>query len=86
MPAKKKSLDLEASLSELEAIVAQMETGELTLEQSLAAFEQGIKLTRDCQARLQQAEQQVQMLIEQNGEPTLTGFDTDTSTQDDGAS
>ncbi|WP_339896538.1 exodeoxyribonuclease VII small subunit [uncultured Gilvimarinus sp.] len=84
MPAKKKSLDLEASLSELEAIVAQMETGELTLEQSLAAFEQGIKLTRDCQTRLQQAEQQVQMLIEQNGEPTLTGFDT--STQDDGAS
>ncbi|BFM22007.1 exodeoxyribonuclease VII small subunit [Gilvimarinus japonicus] len=75
MPAKKKSLDLETSLSELESIVAQMETGELTLEQSLAAFEQGIKLTRDCQTRLQQAEQQVQMLIEQNGEPTLTDFD-----------
>lgn len=75
MPAKKKSLDLETSLSELESIVAQMETGELTLEQSLAAFEQGIKLTRDCQTRLQQAEQQVQMLIEQNGEPTLTNFD-----------
>ncbi|WP_041521640.1 exodeoxyribonuclease VII small subunit [Gilvimarinus agarilyticus] len=84
MPAKKKSLDLEASLSELETIVAQMETGELTLEQSLAAFEQGIKLTRDCQTRLQQAEQQVQMLIEQNGEPSLTEFDTDP--QDHGAS
>ncbi|WP_049723410.1 exodeoxyribonuclease VII small subunit [Gilvimarinus polysaccharolyticus] len=85
MPAKKKSLDLESSLSELESIVAQMETGELTLEQSLAAFEQGIKLTRNCQTRLQQAEQQVQMLIEQNGEATLTEFDTPDSTQDNGA-
>jgi exodeoxyribonuclease VII small subunit len=74
MPAKKKPLDLEASLSELESIVTQMETGELTLEQSLSAFEQGIKLTRDCQSRLQQAEQHVQMLIEQNGEPALAEF------------
>lgn len=74
MPAKKKPLDLEASLTELESIVTQMETGELTLEQSLSAFEQGIKLTRDCQSRLQQAEQHVQMLIEQNGEPTLAEF------------
>jgi len=76
MSAKKKPFDLEASLSELESIVAQMETGDLTLEQSLTAFEQGIKLTRNCQARLQQAEQQVQMLIEQNGEPALTEFIT----------
>ncbi|MDO3383370.1 exodeoxyribonuclease VII small subunit [Gilvimarinus algae] len=75
MPAKKKALDLEASLNELETIVARMESGELTLEQSLEAFEQGIKLTRECQQRLTQAEQQVQALIAQNGEPVLTDFD-----------
>lgn len=75
MPAKKKAPDLESSLTELEALVARMESGELTLEESLQAFEQGIKLTRECQQRLTQAEQQVQALIEQNGQPVLTNFD-----------
>ncbi len=75
MPAKKKAPDLESSLTELEALVARMESGELTLEESLQAFEQGIKLTRECQQRLTQAEQQVQALIEQNGQPVLTDFD-----------
>ncbi|UTF61911.1 exodeoxyribonuclease VII small subunit [Gilvimarinus sp. DA14] len=75
MPAKKKAPDLESSLTELEALVARMESGELTLEESLQAFEQGIKLTRECQQRLTQAEQQVQTLIEENGQPVLQDFD-----------
>jgi exodeoxyribonuclease VII small subunit len=52
----------EQALSELEALVERMEGGELSLEQSLAAFEQGIALTRSCQQALQAAEQKVEIL------------------------
>lgn len=71
MPTKKKSVDFEQSLSDLEALVNQMEQGELSLEESLKAFERGIQLTRDCQERLGAAEQQVQTLMEQQGQITL---------------
>lgn len=77
MPAKPKSLDLEAALAELEAIVAQMEAGDLSLEDSLKAFEKGIALTRECQQRLSQAEQQVTQLLERDGELHLEPFDSE---------
>ncbi|MCW8884514.1 MAG: exodeoxyribonuclease VII small subunit [Motiliproteus sp.] len=67
MPRKKKEPDFEHSLAELETLVTQMEQGDLSLEQSLEAFEQGVRLTRECQQRLNQAEQRVQVLMEQNG-------------------
>lgn len=54
--------DFETALSQLEALVAQMESGHLPLEQSLAAYEQGVRLARVCQQRLDQAEQQVKVL------------------------
>lgn len=76
MPGAKKKTDLESSLKELENIVSQMESGELSLEQSLQAFEKGIKLTRECQQRLTDAEAQVKQLLEQNGELSLTDFDS----------
>ena len=44
-----------------------MEEGELSLEDSLAAFERGIKLTRECQAALKDAEQKVQVLLDESG-------------------
>lgn len=69
--AKKKPLPFEASLKELETLVDQMEKGDMTLEDSLKSFEQGIQLTRNCQTLLQQAEQTVQILLEENGEATL---------------
>lgn len=75
MPAKKKSPDFETALSQLETMVEQLEKGELSLEESLQTFEQGVKLTRDCQSILAQAEQKVQMLVEQNGETTTVPFD-----------
>ena len=56
--------NFEASLAELEALVKQMEQGDLTLEDSLAAFERGILLTRGCQAALAQAEQKVNVLMQ----------------------
>jgi exodeoxyribonuclease VII small subunit len=59
--------DLEQALETLETLVESLERGDLSLEDSLKAFETGIKLTRQCQETLAAAEQKVQLLIEQNG-------------------
>jgi exodeoxyribonuclease VII small subunit len=74
---KGKKIDFEASLGRLEALVDQMEDGELSLEASLKAFEEGVKLTRECQQALQEAEQKVQVLLEQNGELVTEPFDAE---------
>lgn len=58
-------VDFEASLDALEVLVKQMESGELGLEESLAAFERGIKLAKLCQTALKQAELRVQALTEE---------------------
>lgn len=71
----KKAPQLEESLDQLEALVERMESGELTLEESLAAFEQGVKLTRECQQALTQAEQKVRILLEQDPDSTPVPFD-----------
>lgn len=60
----------EETLAQLEALVSRMEDGQLSLEEALSAFETGIKLTRECQQSLQQAELKVQMLTRDDGEPT----------------
>jgi len=71
------SIDFETALNELEAIVHKMEDGQLSLEQSLESFEQGIKLTRQCQQALTSAEQRVQMLIDKDGEAQTKAFSAD---------
>jgi exodeoxyribonuclease VII small subunit len=58
------AFNFEDSLAELETLVQQMEQGDLTLEDSLAAFERGISLTRGCQTALAQAEQKVNILMQ----------------------
>lgn len=60
--------DFEQSLQQLEAIVTKMERGELSLEQSLEAFEEGVKLTRSCQETLRKAEQRVSELLQDGSE------------------
>ena len=60
------NIDFESALAELESLVAQMETGEMTLEASLQAFERGVKLTRHCQTALKNAELKVKVLTEEN--------------------
>jgi exodeoxyribonuclease VII small subunit len=55
--------DFEAALKELEQIVEQLEAGDLPLEQSLELFEQGVRLSRDCQKRLDEAERRVEILL-----------------------
>jgi exodeoxyribonuclease VII small subunit len=73
--ARKKAPDFEHSLAELQTLVERLESGELSLEESLGAFEQGIRLTRECQSALSQAEQKVQILLERDGALTETPFD-----------
>jgi len=61
---RKKKLDLEKAMAELETLVEQLEAGELTLDKSLQQFEKGVRLIRDCQAALTEAEQKVKLLID----------------------
>ena len=75
MVKKKQGYDFEQSLANLEQLVEQMESGELSLEKALETFEQGIQLTRQCQTMLGQAEQKVQLLIENNGNLESQPFD-----------
>lgn len=78
MATKKKTANnFEQSLAELQALVERMESGQLTLEESLADFEKGIRLTRECQSALTDAEQKVQLLLEKNGETKTIPFDTE---------
>ena len=64
-PAKSsKILNFEAALDELEKVVADMETGQLSLEDSLAAYKRGAELLQICRGRLQDVQQQVQVLEE----------------------
>jgi exodeoxyribonuclease VII small subunit len=58
--------NFEAAVAELEAIVAQMETGQLPLEQSLAGYKRGAELLQLCQQSLTNAEQQVRILNDAN--------------------
>lgn len=74
MPAKK-SYPFEQSLEKLEQLVERMEDGDLSLEESLKTFEDGIKLTRQCQQALVKAEQKVRLLIEENGQISEEDFD-----------
>ena len=62
MATRKKTVDFEQKLNQLEALVEEMEKGSLTLEESLKAFEEGIKITRECQQALKDAELKVDML------------------------
>jgi len=61
---KKKQIDLEKAMGELETVVEQLETGELSLDKSLKQFEKGVRLSRDCQTALTDAEQKVQILVD----------------------
>ena len=77
--AAKKNYPFEASLEKLEKLVEKMEDGDLTLEESLKTFEEGIRLTRECQQALADAEQKVKLLMEQNGEVSVSDFEDDDS-------
>lgn len=66
----------EASLEALEKIVRDLERGDMPLEESLRLFENGVKLSRDCQERLNQAERRIEVLMrDADGRPVVTAFE-----------
>ncbi len=72
----KKNINLEKSLADLEALVEELENGDLPLDQAMKKFEEGIKLTRGCQAALKDAEQKVEILLKSAGDAeALAEFD-----------
>ena len=71
------AVDFERSLEELERLVERMEDGELSLEDSLASYERGIRLGRRCQQALDEAEQRIQVLAEKDGQSELRLFEAD---------
>jgi exodeoxyribonuclease VII small subunit len=62
-PAAEAELSFEGALARLEAIVEQLESGELALEQALAAFEEGVALSRRCASELEAAERRIEVLV-----------------------
>jgi exodeoxyribonuclease VII small subunit len=74
---KQKLPDFEQALEELEALVDQLETGELSLDQSLDRFKRGVELTRHCQSVLDLAQQTVQQLVDPDNESSAVPFEGD---------
>ncbi|WP_413289650.1 exodeoxyribonuclease VII small subunit [Bdellovibrio sp. HCB337] len=72
-------MDFEKKLGRLEEIVNKMEKGDLALEESLSLFEEGVKLSRECHQKLNDAESKVKLLVsmDQNGKATTTNFASD---------
>jgi exodeoxyribonuclease VII small subunit len=70
-------MDFEKKLGRLEEIVQKMERGDLALEESLKLFEEGVKLSRECQTRLNEAEAQVKKLVgfDEKGKPMTEKFE-----------
>ena len=67
-----KNQTFEASLANLEKIVRRLEDGDLPLEESLKLFEDGVRLSRECQERLNQAERRIEVLLkDSDGNPML---------------
>ncbi|AHN72268.1 exodeoxyribonuclease vii small subunit,putative' [Aggregatibacter actinomycetemcomitans HK1651] len=73
-PAEKNEPDFENTLKQLEEIVSRLENNELSLEDALKDFEQGIKLAQLGQERLQQAEQRIQILLQKSESAKLSDY------------
>jgi len=69
--------DFEQSLAELEALIGRLERGDLPLAESLALFEQGVALTRQCHVRLSEARQRVEILLKDGARPFDPGDTAD---------
>jgi len=78
-PKEAPKIDFESAMRDLEELVERLEQGDLPLEESLAAFERGVMLTRSCQGALKEAEQKVEILLRKAGEPAIEDFDAEES-------
>ena len=68
---------IESTMKSIEKLLETLENDETPLEESLKDFEEGITLTRRAQKVLSEAEQKVQLLLDENGLPSATGFNVD---------
>ena len=71
------SKSFEEQMEDLEEIVEQLEKGELSLEDSVSKFEQGIKISKECNKALEEAEKKITILVKQDGEIKENNFETD---------
>jgi exodeoxyribonuclease VII small subunit len=72
----------ETQLGALEKVVRDLERGDLPLEESLKLFEEGVRLSRECQERLNQAERRIEVLLRDGeGRPVLSAFDEEDASQ-----
>lgn len=70
-------VSFEETIKQLEAIVTQLENGDLPLDKALNEFEKGIKLARSGQKQLNEAEQRIQILLSENSDAQLSEFSID---------
>ena len=76
MAKKDKQIQFEEAFKRLDEIVTKLESGDLSLEQSMTLFEEGITLTKTCKTRLEAAEQKIQLLLkDSDGNLTLEDID-----------
>ena len=74
MNSSAEPVPFEATLAQLEQLIAHLESGELPLDEALRTFEQGVRLTRDCQQALNSAQQKVQQLVQRGDAVSLEEF------------
>lgn len=70
-------INFEENMEKLEKIVTDLEKGELNLDDSVKKFEEGIKLSKECNKILEEAEKKITILLEENGETKEEAFNTD---------
>ena len=75
MSGDNRPIDFEKALAELEGLVERLERGNVPLDEALRTFERGVALTRHCQARLQAAQQKVEILLKRGAKAEIEPFD-----------
>ena len=73
-PSPTDLVPFEATLAQLEELVARLESGDLPLDEALKTFERGVRLTRECQGALSAAQQKVQQLLQRGEALTLEDY------------
>lgn len=81
-PKKQNPIDFEKSIERLNELIEKMERGDLPLEKSLQYFEEGIELIRYCQKALTEAEQKVEVLMQEKDKDVLSPYSPDQATTD----
>jgi exodeoxyribonuclease VII small subunit len=78
-PATPATPAFEAALAQLESLVSRLESGDLPLDEALRTFEQGVRLTRECQSALAAAQQKVQQLLQRGDSLAIEDIDSTAS-------